>query len=129
MAVFYLSRTLRTNQEGYNSLAMLYHQIIQSGEANVDISFLETTWFEANLCAVLGAIIRILSDECFITIKLVDISPNIHAILIRNCFLKGKDYSAIDFSEETVVTFQQFSHKHDAEFDNYLIKEDRKSVV
>lgn len=123
MAIFYLSKILRTNQEGYNSLAMLYHQIIQSGEADINISLQKTTWFEANLCAVLGAIIRILSDEYFISIKLVDIPSNIQDILIRNCFLKGKDYSTIDFSEETVVTFQQFGNKHDTEFNDYLVKE------
>ena len=123
MAVFYLRRILRTNQEGYNDLAMLHHQIIQSDDAEIYVSFAKTIWFEANLCAVLGAMIRILEDNYFYEIKLVDMSIAIRNILRRNGFIGEIDYSAIDFSKETLVTFQQFATNHDTAFNNYLVRE------
>lgn len=123
MAVFYLNKVLYTNLEGYNSLAKLFDQIKQSNETKISISFSRTTWFEANLCAVLGAMIRILEDDYGFSIKLVSIPTAIQSILTRNGFIGNIDHSTIDFSKETVVTFKQFAPDHDLEFNNYLKRE------
>ncbi|GGJ91625.1 hypothetical protein [Parabacteroides faecis] len=123
MTIFYLNKVLYTNKEGYNSLALLFNQIIQSDDVDFSISFSKTTWFEANLSAVLGAIIRILEDDYLLSIKLIDIPTAIYGILTRNGFIGNIDYSSIDFSKETVVTFQQFAPNHDTAFDSYLKRE------
>lgn len=43
MTVFYLNEVLYTNREGYNSLAKLFNQIIQSNDEEISISFARTT--------------------------------------------------------------------------------------
>lgn len=123
MTVFYLNEVLYTNREGYNSLAKLFNQIIQSNDEEISISFARTTWFEANLCAVLGAMIRILEDDYDFSIQLINIPIAIQAILTRNGFIGNIDHSTVDFSKETVVTFQQFAPNHDTAFDSYLKRE------
>lgn len=123
MAVFYLNKVLYTNREGYNSLARLFDQVIHSSEDEISISFNYTTWFEANLCAVLGAMIRILEDDYKYKIELIEIPSDIQSILTRNGFIGNINYSNIDFSKETVVTFQQFAPNHDSDFNNYLLRE------
>lgn len=113
MAVFYLNEVLYTNRKGYNSLAKLFNQIIQSNDEEIFISFARTTWFEANLCAVLGAMISLLGKRICTSIFEVFENARTHGKCqwIHTCgqYYPQKHSSRFDI---TIVDAGQTIHKY-----------------
>ena len=78
---------VENNFLGYEQLLALYSETKNLMLNDIDIDFSTCNWFEANLSAVLGAIITELQN----TINSVSISKlphNIESILSRNSFFK-----------------------------------------
>ena len=119
--IVYLDSSISSFFYGYSSLIKLYHEIRQQDYPEVEISFLKTKWFEANLAAVLGAIIGLLEYEG----KRISIS-NIYSpkdILQRNGFLERFGYEPIYNRLETIVPYRQFNPKADNDFILYVKRE------
>ena len=57
MRRFYIDNSVKTDCEGYDSLASLYEDIIFSKEGEVLVDFSLCQRFDANLAAVLGSLL------------------------------------------------------------------------
>lgn len=81
-----LPNNIGSNFTGFGSLIHLYYEIIEDDSNFIELSFENTTWFEANLAAVLGAIIELLNRRGK-SVELSQIPPRIEDVLRRNGFL------------------------------------------
>ena len=90
---------------------------------NVTIDFCKNTWFEANLSAVLGAILSNLQDDLN-TVALINFSEKVEDILTRNNFLNhfGGSGDARN-SGGTVVPYKKFGSVDTRSFEHYLRKD------
>ena len=109
--------------EGYNHLIELYHSIKNSSDCNIEISFLKTSWFEANLAAVLGAIIELLKNEGK-SLSIIEVNnPNTKDVLKRNGFLVDYGEEPLFHRQQTVISYKKFNPNADNEFINYIKNE------
>lgn len=115
-----LENNICTDFEGYKQLILLYDKIKNLQDVNIVLDFSIISWFEANLCAVLGAIM-FLMEKRGVTFSFKGMSKKLQDILERNCFLKGYHYE--NRQKDTVVGFQKFRPEQDNEFNEYIIFE------
>lgn len=116
-----LAKSIQSNPSGYEFLIDLFHKAKTSSETNIIFDFKNTTWFEANLAAMLGAIIELLNNSDK-NIFIENVNSKIRSILRRNKFLYGYGYSYSypDDSYNTIIPYKTFSHKNDDGFMNYI---------
>lgn len=122
MRYYLLSKNVRTDYSGYLEFVRLYNQLKNYENIDVVIDFSNVKWFEANLCAVLGAIEALLKTKN-INIKYDNMSKGINNILYRNGFIGNFQIFNRDCSSDTVVTFQRFEPHQDNAFNEYIIRE------
>lgn len=79
-------------------------------------------WFAANMCATLGGILDIFSDNIN-TIKFEYINPDIKRILLKNDFLSYFGYSRIIDNHHTTIRFLKLKLTDGKYFNNYVIDE------
>ncbi|MCT4613792.1 MAG: hypothetical protein N4A49_02830 [Marinifilaceae bacterium] len=118
-----LNSKITSTYDGYSHLINMYHRIIASSELNIEISFIHTTWFEANLAAVLGAIIEIIKKEGkLVTLKEIQ-NSNIKDVLQRNSFLCEFGEEQILSRTDTIAPYNKFSPNEDFLFIQYIKNE------
>lgn len=61
--IVHLQNQVRSDISGYSYLIDLFHQAKSSDDKFITFNFENTWWFEANLSAVLGAILEITSQR------------------------------------------------------------------
>lgn len=87
---------------GYNFLIELYNSLKYMQFKTIFLDFSNTSWFEANLCAVLGAIITDVQNHIN-NVELINLQPKIEDIFRRNHFLASFGGSKIpDFNDTTI---------------------------
>jgi hypothetical protein len=119
----YLSpQNIRTDYNGYLEFVRLYHNLKEYENADIIIDFSCVKWFEANLCAILGAIEAILKAKN-VNVTYENLSPGINNILCRNGFIGNYPIFNRDCSTDTVVTFQRFEPHQDSAFNEYILRE------
>ena len=91
---------------GFSKLVELYASICGPSSTILEIDMARTSWFDANLCAVLGAIIHISTRKNGNIVKLVGIQPQVRDILARNGFLQQHDDCNDYFN--TTVAYRRF---------------------
>ena len=79
----------------------------------------ETTWFDADMCAALGAILYRLSENMN-TVKLKNIRPDVEKILSKNGFLSYYGRENIPDLWGTTIPYQRFDVKDDRYFAGYM---------
>lgn len=90
--------------------------------SNIIISFKNVSWIEANLVAILGAIIEDLEQKGNI-INIVDRVKSSNDILIRNEFLTNYGYAAISDKFSSQIPYRKFTHEQSNEYNLYIQKE------
>jgi len=85
----------------------------------VILDFKKTVWFEANLCAVLGALLNKVEDGLNV-IKIENLSPKLEKLLKRNFFLSHFGGLKISDFYETTVKYKKFKVNEEKLFKNYL---------
>lgn len=119
----YLSpQNIRTDYNGYLEFARLYHHLKEYENIDIIIDFSNVKWFEANLCAILGAMEAILKAKN-VNVTYENLSPGINNILCRNGFIGNYPIFNRDCSTDTVVTFQRFEPHQDNAFNEYILRE------
>lgn len=117
---FNLNQKIKSNFQGYSDFIELYHAIKASSDKEIEINFSGTNWFEANLSAVLGGIIELLTVEGKkVTIKDV-FNANVKDILQRNSFLTDFGGNQIDQRKESIITYKKFYPNADIDFIQYI---------
>ena len=78
-----------------------------------------THWFDADMCAALGAILYTLGDNLN-TVNLINIHPNVASILSKNGFLSHYGGETIPDRWETTISYQRFDVEDDRYFASYI---------
>lgn len=99
-------RRLSSDFEGYSFLVDLYQQTKNLEFSTLILDFSYTTWFEANLCAALGAILNHVQDNLN-TVELINLQPAQHDIFCRNHFLASFGGEKITDHYETTIKYRR----------------------
>lgn len=106
--------------ESYQKLIDFY---IEHKEKDFDTIHIELRqWFAANMCATLGGILDIFSDNIN-TITFDYINPDIERILLKNDFLSYFGYSRIIDNHHTTIRFLKLKLTDGKYFNNYIVDE------
>ncbi|MFC4635132.1 hypothetical protein ACFO3O_14560 [Dokdonia ponticola] len=106
---------------GYNKLISFYRQLEYLENSKVILDMRNTYWFEANLCAALGAMIEFL-DKRNNSVKIVNVKAP-QDILTRNGFLKPYGYEYPKFTYNTEIEYRTFKEHQGKGFSSYVDSE------
>lgn len=107
---------------GYNSLIHIYHGLKDLAHTDISIDFANCRWFEANLTAILAAIIQSLEKKGN-SVNLINLKPKIKEIFQRNRFLSEFGHPVITDTNKTIVTFKKFHPRDERNFIDYIRNE------
>ena len=106
--------------ESYQRLIDFYKE---HKDKNFDTIHVELRqWFAANMCATLGGILDIFSDNIN-TIKFDYIAPDIEKILLKNDFLSYFGHIRIIDNHHTTIRFLKLKLTDGKYFNNYVVEE------
>lgn len=120
--VFKLPTKIKSDNKGYKTFVRLSYQSRNLESSELILDFSKTGWFEANLCAVLGAILSNVSEKRN-KIKFVSLKPSIKDILTKNHFLSFFGGATIPDKYKTTIKFSIFDVAEGRKFQEYLDKE------
>ncbi len=121
----YLPEKITSSIDGYELLLRFHNDIIHFSNNTIHISFKNVTWFEANLVAVLGAMIEELESRGNeIEIVEYDDFKSINDILFRNGFFPhyGITINSL-FSSDTQIPYKKFKHSEPISYNDYIQQE------
>jgi anti-anti-sigma regulatory factor len=120
--VISIPKNVCTGLEGYSFLIDFYQRTQKTFFEEIVLDFAATTWFEANLLAVLGALLNRLENELN-TIRIINLNKKIETLFKRNQFLSHfGGYSLADFYH-TTVRYTKFKATEERLFKVYLDNE------
>ena len=119
--VIELPNRLDNNFTSYKSLINLFNDNRDFLLEDISIDFSRTTWFSANLCAILGAIIFQLQENLN-NIEFINVSDEVKKILTKNKFLSNFNNNLSDHADNSATTIKYRKFKRDATdlFNMYL---------
>lgn len=105
----------------FNSLVHLYAEAKELLLDNIEIDMEETLWFDADMCAVFGAILCSLGDRPN-DVNLIHIPPSVEEILSKNGFLSHYGGMEIPDWWGTTIPYQRFKINGARIFYDYIQK-------
>ena len=115
----FLGSEIKSNFDGYFHLVEVYHMAKNSESESIIFSFEETWWFDANLSAVLGAIVELLFNSGK-KIRITDVSVQVKNVLQRNRFLCEFGLLAKEDRYGTIIKYRKFNPTEEAQFLHYI---------
>lgn len=113
-----IPKSVNSDFEGYSAMIELYYQTEKADFTDVEIDFGQTNWFDANLVAVLGAILTRASE--WNNIKLVNFNTRVGQLFARNHFLSYFGGRKLPDFYGTTVPYKKFRTIEAKLFDQYL---------
>lgn len=113
---------IRHSQAGFQALVRLEAETKACIFDDIEIDMGAITWFDADMCAPLGAILYRLGENLN-TIKLTGIRPNVENILSKNGFLSHYGREKIPDRWGTTIPYRRFDVKDDRYFADYIENE------
>ena len=113
---------IKTDFEGYGKLLQVISQAEKSSDACIVFDFSRVQFFEANLCAVLGAIIEIIRATGK-TIQFLNIHNRVEIIMRKNKFLCNHGFEVFPDGYRTTIEYQKFNPgkaDDDQRFNRYI---------
>jgi len=111
-----------SNFDGYDFLIDFYKKINNLWLDEIILDFNNTSWFEANLLAILGALLNRAENELN-TIKILNLNSTLEELLLRNQFLSHfGGYNLQDYYR-TTVKYTKFKSTEEKLFKHYLDSE------
>lgn len=110
---------IRHDQAGFEALVKLWAQTETCFLDDIDIDMSAVTWFDADMCAALGAILYRLGENLN-TVKLKNIRSDVESILSKNRFLSTYGREKIPDQWGTTLPYQRFDTKDDRYFASYI---------
>ena len=110
------------DRSGFESLLQLSARTEDSFLDDIEIDMTSTNWFDADMCAPLGAILYRLGEKLN-TIRLTKIPKQVEKILSKNGFLSSYGISKIPDRWGTTIPYQRFDRKDDRYFGSYIERE------
>ncbi len=114
-------RKITSEVIGYETLIGFYEKMSTIYDSKITIDFRNNYWFEANLCAIFGAMVEELENRGNV-IKLINIKQP-KDILSRNGFLINHGVPKPVLSHNTELDYKTFSHKQGKSFSLYIDNE------
>lgn len=109
---------IHNDLDGYNKLIRFYEEHKDDVFENIEIEL--TTWFAANLSAVLGAILDTIKNDGLNGIKFINIQNNIQTILQKNGFLSFYGYDKMHDTFNTTIEYKKLKPTDSRYFNQYL---------
>lgn len=115
-------QNIRNNISSYNELIKLY---VEHKNDEYEVILIELkTWFDANLCTVLGSILDRISQDGFNTISFSFIQNDIQKILQKNNFLSFYGfYNRLEDKHHTTIEYKKLKPTEARKFNIYLEEE------
>lgn len=113
---------IRHDLPGFQSLVSLAAKTTDCIFDDIDIDMIETSWFDADMCAAFGAILYRLGENLN-TIKLSNICISVEKILSKNGFLSHYGRENIPDRWGTTIPYRRFDVKDDRYFAEYIENE------
>jgi hypothetical protein len=117
-----LPQIIKSNIEGFNVFIELYDKTKDLFIDSLIIDFSLVKWFDANLLAILGALINIFQDA-LVDVKLENISSNHQKLFERNHFSSNFGGTKIPDKNKSTIKYKKFSAFEDKIFTSYLLNE------
>lgn len=122
MKTFKFPKEVRSRHEGYEPFLDLYQLVKGMVFDNLILDFSNTTWFDANLLAILGSILnRVQNDLNDIQIK--NLKPQVEKIFSKNHFLSNFGGAKIEDFYGTTIKYKRFKSTDEKLFKVYLDNE------
>lgn len=83
------------------------------------LDFMGNTWFEANLCSALGAILSKLQQN-FVSVEFRNMNRQVSLILSKNHFLSNFGNQLLPDTHQTTIKFRKFKVTEEKQFKDYL---------
>ena len=120
---FHIENSVKTDCGGYDFLASFYTDVMSSHVDEVLVDFSSCQRFDANLAAVLGALILYISQK---GINVYINRPNhigVRRTLTRNHFLRTFDVKTENEDKENFIAYRQFDINQQNDFKKYIESE------
>ena len=98
--------SVRSDLEGFSFLTQACNELQNERNELIIFDFGRVRWFEANLCAVLGAIFNKLQDS-FNQVRLINLNSSITSIFSRNHFMASFGGSKIPDTNDTTIKYRK----------------------
>ena len=108
--------------ESFAALARLHAQTKNCFLEKIEVDMSSATWFEADMCAALGAILYSLGQNLN-TVELTNVAPKVWDILSRNGFLSHYGRAKIPDHWGSTISYQRFDDRDDHFFARYMENE------
>ena len=112
-------RPIYSNFDGFAQLTDLHAQVRDVLFQTIEIDMKEATWFDANMCAPLGAIFYKTSRDLN-TVKFENLTPSVKTILAKNGFLMNYGVARSADVYETTIEYKRFEAKDERYFATYI---------
>lgn len=113
---------IRHDLPGFQALVRLEAETKACFFDEIDIDMGAVTWFDADMCAALGAILYHLGENLN-AVKLTNFRPGVENILSKNGFLSHYGRKQIPDRWGTTIPYQHFDAKDDRYFADYIENE------
>lgn len=116
---------IKTDYEGYIKLLQIIFEANKSRADDIVFDLKNVKFFEANLCAVLGAIIEIISINEK-RVSFININDLIKNVMRKNLFLIEYGFPYLEDHYNTTIQYQKFNPgkpEDDKRFNTYIQKE------
>ncbi len=107
---------------GFSKLTKLFAELSPLEFEQIQLDFKQCTWFEANLCAALGAIINQLQNNLN-WVHLINIPQPIEKIFSKNHFLSNFGETPVTDYYRTTIKYRKYKPAEEILFKKYLDEE------
>ncbi|MBW2220628.1 MAG: ATP-binding protein [Deltaproteobacteria bacterium] len=121
MLTIKLPHRIGSNQRGFASLANIYQKVKPCQFEKIQLDFQNTTWFDANMLAMLGAIMESAWSNEFGIVNLVNLRPEQEIIFKKTRFSYFGGESLPD-RYQTTVEYRKSKVSEIGSFEKYLEK-------
>lgn len=111
--------TIRSTQEGYDSLGELAKATSSLVNSRLELDFSHVGFIEANMAAPLGAVLAGIADR-FNAVEIVNVPDMVERILRKNGFLTQYRYLPLEDTNRTTIPFRRLQRTDEGLFEDYL---------
>ncbi len=110
---------IRSDYDGFSSLIRLFAETSECEFEVIEIDMSKVFWFDANMCAPLGAILYSVSRNVNI-VELVNFRKDVESILSKNGFLSAYGRKQRQDTYGTTIEYKKFDTYDGRYFGNYI---------
>ena len=113
---------VRSRYDGYKGFTETFHLGTQAFHKRIVIDFQDVYFFDANLCALLGAYIEIFRKQNN-SVSIINLRSSVSEIFRKNLFLNEFNENPIDDIHSTCIKYRKFHPSEENAFKAYVKNE------